>query len=72
GGSSACQYGDDTFGPPACFGRELFARLEQLDGDKGARGLLRGAVALNVPPSELFDVDTAEQLADLNQQSPSW
>ncbi len=71
GGSSACQYGDDTFGPPACFGRELFARLEQLDGDKGARALLREAATLAVSACELRDVDTPWDLADLNRQPPA-
>lgn len=69
-GATACRYDDQTLGPPACFGSALFAQLEELDGDKGARALLRDAAALDVAPRELLDIDTAEQLAEFNQQSP--
>lgn len=71
GGSSACQYGDGRPGPPACFGRDLFVKLEQLDGDMGGRSLLRDAAKITVTARELLDVDTAEQLADLNLQPPT-
>jgi molybdenum cofactor cytidylyltransferase len=69
-GASACRYGDGALGPPACFGSDLFEQLTQLDGDTGARHLLRQATALVVDERELRDVDTAQQLAELNRQPP--
>ena len=61
GGMAACRYAG-TLGVPAVFGREHFAALEQLQGDRGARSLLesqgehvravsfdRGAVDIDTP-----------------------
>jgi molybdenum cofactor cytidylyltransferase len=58
-------------GIPACFPRDYFDALRQLDGDKGAAELLRRAkhlALIHVPHSELADVDTEEDLAALRAQ----
>jgi molybdenum cofactor cytidylyltransferase len=54
-------------GVPALFPRRLFAELKQLQGDSGARTLLRHArtIALVPWPDGAVDIDTPEQLADL-------
>lgn len=49
--------------PPALFGRAHFATLERLDGDTGARALLRQALLVAAPPGTLIDIDTPEELA---------
>lgn len=70
GGAAACRYPDGTLGPPACFDGALFAELERLDGDHGARGVLgdpQRTIALAVDPDELRDVDRPEELAALNR-----
>jgi len=57
----------ETLTPPAAFGREVFDRLTELRGDKGARGLfctLVGAGTIEINPCEAIDVDT---VADLEQ-----
>ncbi len=48
--------------PPAIFGRQWFGRLRALDGDKGARALLRRAPGVTADPLSLADIDTAEDL----------
>jgi molybdenum cofactor cytidylyltransferase len=58
-------------GIPACFPRDYFDALRQLKGDKGAGELLRRAkhiALIEVPYSELADVDTPEDLAVLRAQ----
>jgi CTP:molybdopterin cytidylyltransferase MocA len=70
-GTAACRYEAGRLGPPACFEADLFDKLIKLDGDKGARDLVRGAVAVDISMHELLDVDTAEQLAELNQRPPA-
>ncbi len=52
--------------PPALFGRERFDFLCALDGDEGARGLVRAGRHVVTSPAELIDVDTREDLAQLN------
>jgi molybdenum cofactor cytidylyltransferase len=51
--------------PPALFGRRHFPALLALEGDAGARELLRGAVPVRAGPGELTDVDTPEELERL-------
>lgn len=61
----AAAYGD-TFGVPALFSREMFPRLLELSGDKGARMLIRSHPdrVESVPiPEAAFDVDTPADLA---------
>jgi len=55
-------------GHPALIGRELIPALQELKGDEGARGVLRGLgerLALVEAPDQgvLFDVDTPSDLA---------
>jgi len=57
--------------PPVLFGAGWFERLLALEGDAGARGLIRDAVRVIAPPGELVDVDTSEMLARLNAPSRS-
>jgi CTP:molybdopterin cytidylyltransferase MocA len=55
----------ETLTPPAAFRRELFDRLMDLRGDKGARGLfgtLVGAGTIEIDPREAIDIDTAGDL----------
>jgi xanthine dehydrogenase accessory factor len=51
--------------PPAAFRRDLFVRLTELRGDKGARGLfsmLPGAGTISIDPCEAIDIDTVADL----------
>jgi molybdenum cofactor cytidylyltransferase len=48
--------------PPALFGAALFATLDTLSGDAGARTLLRNAALVAAPPGELADIDTPADL----------
>jgi len=54
--------------PPALFGADWFGRLLALDGEAGARALIRGATRVIAPAGELVDVDTPEALAALNRR----
>lgn len=63
----ASQYAE-SFGAPALFGRTLFAELARLEGDSGAKQVIKRheAEAHFVPfPAGEFDVDTAEDLSRL-------
>ena len=51
--------------PPALFGRERFDFLCALDGDEGARGLVRAGRHVVTSPAELIDVDRREDLERL-------
>ena len=51
--------------PPALFPRARFDALMRLEGDAGARALLRDAEAIDAPRSWLADVDTPDDLARL-------
>jgi CTP:molybdopterin cytidylyltransferase MocA len=59
------RYPSGRVGVPAAFDRQGMARLQSLSGDRGATSLAWPAAAAIVPSSfdELFDVDTAEDLA---------
>ena len=48
--------------PPALFGREHIATMQDLSGDAGARDLLRDADELSCDPAWLIDIDTPESL----------
>ncbi|MDE2790411.1 MAG: molybdopterin-binding/glycosyltransferase family 2 protein [Paracoccaceae bacterium] len=66
---------DGTPGHPVLFGRRFFENLALLDGDKGARDLLRGAsgFVVDVPTAGLaaiIDLDTAEDW--VAWQSGTW
>ena len=51
--------------PPALFGRDLFDDLLNLQGDEGARELIKRGHHVVTSPAELVDVDTREDLAEL-------
>lgn len=51
--------------PPALFGSRHFAALAKLCGDTGARELLAKGCVINCPPHWLADIDTPQDLADL-------
>jgi molybdenum cofactor cytidylyltransferase len=58
-------------GIPACFPRDYFDALRQLEGDSGAAALLRRAkhlALIEVPHSELADIDTEGDLEALRAQ----
>jgi len=67
-GIAASEYAGVT-GVPAVFPRSVFAELYALEGDKGARALLKnpacGLVTVDFPGGEV-DVDTPEDLARLD------
>lgn len=54
-------------GPPALFGRERFEALLALEGDQGARDLIRAGRHVVTSPAELVDVDTQQDLAELRE-----
>ena len=51
--------------PPAIFGRERFDFLLTLDGDAGARDLVKAGRHVVTNAAELIDVDTPEELEQL-------
>lgn len=53
--------------PPALFGRDMFGRLLDLEGDEGARDLVRRGHHVVASPAELVDIDTREDLAELRE-----
>jgi molybdenum cofactor cytidylyltransferase len=66
---AAARYGA-TVGVPAIFPRHLFAELSELKGDSGARALLKRHAdrLVKVPmPSAAFDLDTPDDLLELNR-----
>ncbi len=48
--------------PPALFGRDRFDFLLTLDGDAGARDLVKAGRHVVTAPAELIDIDTPEDL----------
>jgi molybdenum cofactor cytidylyltransferase len=53
--------------PPAVFGRARFDALLRLEGDAGARDMVRAGKHVVTNPAELIDVDTPEELERLRQ-----
>lgn len=51
--------------PPALFGSAHFGALAALEGDQGARDLVRGARHVIASPAELIDIDTPQDLTAL-------
>ena len=54
-------------GVPAIFPRERLGELLALEGDRGARALLRGDVGSVDWPDGAVDIDTASDLASLDR-----
>jgi len=51
--------------PPVLFGASRFDALAKLEGDEGARDLIRAGRHVVAHPDELIDVDTEEDLNEL-------
>lgn len=71
---TATRQPDGRPGVPALFDRALIASAANLTGDRGAGPLLTDATLLDPPPAMLRDVDTAEDLAEVERmlsRSPS-
>lgn len=60
--------GSDIIMPPAVFAGEAIARLLQLEGDRGAGGLLRDGSAVDAPAPELADLDDAAAFEALGRR----
>jgi molybdenum cofactor cytidylyltransferase len=75
GAALACQGWRDYLGPPTLVGRELFAELHSLSGDRGAGSLLaRHKDRLEVVPAPhpdlILDVDRPRDLAKIEKLMP--
>jgi molybdenum cofactor cytidylyltransferase len=64
---AATRYPEGHAGVPALLDRKLIAKAARLTGDRGAGPLLRGARLLDPQPGMLRDVDTAEDLAEVER-----
>lgn len=53
--------------PPVLFGKGRFPDLLALEGDQGARDLIKGGHHVVAGPGELVDIDTQEDLRDLRE-----
>ncbi len=56
--------------PPAIFPADQFGAIQQLQGDQGARKLLRTAHLVPAEKDILLDIDTAEMLEIENRKGP--
>ena len=66
---AACEYADTT-GVPALFAREMFAELSDLQGDTGAKTIIKkhaADVAHTPAPEAAFDVDTQADFQKLSR-----
>ncbi len=74
---AASEY-ENTVGVPALFAREIFAELENLQADEGAKKIIKknmNRTSLVAVPEAAFDVDTAqdfENLKKIESQVPSF
>ena len=64
---AATRYPEGHAGVPALLDRKLIEKAARLTGDRGAGPLLRGARLLDAPPGMLRDVDTPEDLAEVER-----
>lgn len=55
--------------PPCVFGAGMFGELLEIQGDEGARAVIRGGHHVIAPATQLVDVDTPEDLAVLQSAS---
>jgi len=66
---AACEYGE-VLGVPALFGRALFGSLAALEGDEGARRIIRGhhGATTRIPfPLGILDIDTPRNVQALHR-----
>ena len=61
----------DTRMPPAMFGSDHFSALKQLEGDRGARGLLMQGRVVDCPEHWLRDIDTPEDFEEALKEMAS-
>jgi len=64
---AATRYPDGHAGVPALLDRKLIEQAARLTGDRGAGPLLKRARLLDPPPGMLRDVDTPEDLAEVER-----
>jgi CTP:molybdopterin cytidylyltransferase MocA len=64
---AATRYREGHAGVPALLDRKLIDKAARLSGDRGAGPLLRGARLLDPPTGMLRDVDTPEDLAEVER-----
>ncbi|HEX4427389.1 MAG TPA: nucleotidyltransferase family protein [Terriglobales bacterium] len=71
-GAAVASAYSNTIGIPAVFGSELFSQMSELRGDRGAGQLLRHLpnIATLVLPEAAFDIDTPEELGQLESRNP--
>lgn len=65
---AATRHQDGRPGVPAVLDRALLEQTARLTGDHGAGAMLHGVTLLEPPPGMLRDVDTAEDLAEVERQ----
>lgn len=65
---AATRHPDGRAGVPALLGKALLTRAVKLTGDRGAGGLLGRARLLEPSPGMLRDVDTPEDLTEIEAQ----
>jgi CTP:molybdopterin cytidylyltransferase MocA len=65
---AATRQPDGHAGVPAVLDRALLERAAELGGDRGAGFLLGDATLLDPPPETLRDVDTQQELAEVERQ----
>lgn len=68
---AASEY-ENTVGVPALFAREIFAELEKLQADEGAKKFIKknmSRTSLVAAPEAAFDVDTSQNFENLKQAS---
>jgi molybdenum cofactor cytidylyltransferase len=68
GAPVASRYPEGHAGVPALLDRNLIELAAGLSGDHGLGPLLRGATLLDPPPGILRDVDTPDDLAEIERQ----
>lgn len=56
---------DGVIGTPCLFGRSYFDQLRSLQGDRGARELIRSLEPVSVPLPQSLDIDTVDDLKRL-------
>ncbi len=64
---AASRYPESHAGVPALLDRHLIERAASLTGDRGLGALLKPAHLLDPPPGMLRDVDTADDLGEVEQ-----
>lgn len=63
--------GTDIIMPPAVFGGNMIDRLLALEGDRGARELLREAISVEVTSKELTDFDNPQAFEEFSASATS-